>query len=149
MKVVLSRKGFDSSNGGIVSPIFEDGTMISFPIPSDDSDRFSDLHYNGVSYSDILSDLHYKGGKYCHVDPDLDQARRITTVDEGLPHTRTTTKKRSEYAKMRQLKETAVFLTFIGHRLCKFGWTTLSQRHIQRQHNGKTQGEEQCTQAGV
>lgn len=50
---------------------------------------------------------------------------------------------------MRQLKETAVFLTFIGHRLCKFGWTTLSQRHIQRQHNGKTQGEEQCTQAGV
>lgn len=36
MKVVLSRKGFDSSNGGIVSPIFEDGTMISFPIPSDD-----------------------------------------------------------------------------------------------------------------
>ena len=85
MKVVLSRKGFDSSNGGIVSPIFEDGTMISFPIPSDDSDRFSDLHYNGVSYSDILSDLHYKGGKYCHVDPDLDQARRLTTVDEWSP----------------------------------------------------------------
>ena len=85
MKVVLSRKGFDSSNGGIVSPIFEDGTMISFPIPSDDSDQFSDLHYKGVSYLDILSDLHYKGGKYCHVDPDLDQARRITTVNEWTP----------------------------------------------------------------
>ena len=68
MKVVLSRKGFDSSNGGIVSPIFEDGTMISFPIPSDDSDRFSDLHY--------------KGGKFCHVDPDLDQVRRVTAIDK-------------------------------------------------------------------
>lgn len=82
MKVVLSRKGFDSSNGGIVSPIFEDGTMISFPIPSDDSDRFSDLHYEGVSYLDILSDLHYKGGKFCHVDPDLDQVRRVTAIDK-------------------------------------------------------------------
>ena len=32
MKVILSRKGFDSANGGILSPIFEDGTMLSFPI---------------------------------------------------------------------------------------------------------------------
>ena len=30
MKVILSRKGFDSANGGIASPIFEDGTMLSF-----------------------------------------------------------------------------------------------------------------------
>ena len=36
MKVILSRKGFDSANGGILSPIFEDGTMLSFPIPSKD-----------------------------------------------------------------------------------------------------------------
>lgn len=27
MKIILSRKGFDSANGGIVSPIFEDGTI--------------------------------------------------------------------------------------------------------------------------
>ncbi|WP_418483231.1 hypothetical protein [Dysosmobacter sp.] len=39
MKIILSRKGFDSANGGIVSPIFEDGTMVSFPIPSDDEDK--------------------------------------------------------------------------------------------------------------
>lgn len=39
MKIILSRKGFDSANGGIVSPIFEDGTMISFPIPGDDEDN--------------------------------------------------------------------------------------------------------------
>ena len=85
MKVVLSRKGFDSSNGGIVSPIFEDGTMVSFPIPSNDSDMFSDLHYEGISYSDILSDLNYKGNKSCHVDPDLDQSRRRAAIDKWVP----------------------------------------------------------------
>ena len=47
MKIILSRKGFDSANGGIVSPIFEDGTMISFPIPSGDTDTYDSLYYNG------------------------------------------------------------------------------------------------------
>src|ERR1035441_4619606 len=31
MKLILSRKGFDSSAGGKPSPIFPDGTMISLP----------------------------------------------------------------------------------------------------------------------
>ena len=31
-KIILSRKGFDSSNGGIASPYFEDGTLLSLPI---------------------------------------------------------------------------------------------------------------------
>ncbi|MCR5746433.1 MAG: hypothetical protein K6G03_01885, partial [Lachnospiraceae bacterium] len=81
MKVILSRKGFDSSNGGIVSPIFEDGTMISMPIPSDDKDKFRDLNYKGTSYADILYDLGYKGVETCHLDPDLDSDRRIKPVN--------------------------------------------------------------------
>ncbi len=85
MKVILSRKGFDSSNGGIVSPIFEDGTMISFPIPSKDTDAFCDLQYKGIPYSDILSDLHYKGGGHCHMDPDLDQGRRTSAIPGWVP----------------------------------------------------------------
>jgi hypothetical protein len=32
MKLVLSRKGFDSAAGGVASPIFPDGTMYSLPI---------------------------------------------------------------------------------------------------------------------
>ena len=32
MKIIRSKKGFDFSNGGIPSPIFEDETMVSFPI---------------------------------------------------------------------------------------------------------------------
>ena len=79
MKVILSRKGFDSANGEIVSPILEDGTMISFPIPSNDSSSFNDLHHK------ILSDLHYKGGEYCHIDPDLDQERMVRKVEGWEP----------------------------------------------------------------
>ena len=87
MKVILSRKGFDSANGGIVSPIFEDGTMISFPIPCEtDCDTYSDLVYREKSYSEILKDLHYKGDVYnCHVDPDLDMQRRKEKIDGWFP----------------------------------------------------------------
>ena len=43
MKIILSRNGFDSANGGIVSPIMEDKTLVEFPIPSNDKDNFEDL----------------------------------------------------------------------------------------------------------
>jgi len=33
MKVILSRKGFDSGYGGFPSPVLPDGTMLSLPIP--------------------------------------------------------------------------------------------------------------------
>ena len=85
MKIILSRKGFDSANGGIVSPIFEDGTMVSFPIPSDDEDTYDSLYYNGIPYSKILHDLRYKGGNHCHVDPDLDLSRRAKKIDGWFP----------------------------------------------------------------
>lgn len=85
MKVILSRKGFDSSNGGIVSPFFENGSMISFPIPSYDGDTYDLLYYDGTPYSKILRDLHYKGGNHCHVDPDLDQKRRGSMIEGWFP----------------------------------------------------------------
>lgn len=33
MKLILSRKGFDTHNGGGPSPILPDGRMLSLPIP--------------------------------------------------------------------------------------------------------------------
>ena len=42
MKVILSRKGFDSANGGIASPILEDGAIVSFPIPAPDKNTACD-----------------------------------------------------------------------------------------------------------
>ena len=88
MKIILSRKGFDSANGGIVSPIMEDGTLISFPIPSDDKDNFEDLIYGGQPYTKILQDLKYKEPpKYhnCHLDPDLIIDRRKNKIDGWCP----------------------------------------------------------------
>ena len=51
MKIILSRKGFDSGNGGQPSPILPDGTLLSMPIPSNDSDNtYSTIMWNGMSY---------------------------------------------------------------------------------------------------
>ena len=46
MKLILSRKGFDSSSGGQANPIMPDGTVLSLPIP-DDKDKipFSSLKW--------------------------------------------------------------------------------------------------------
>ena len=49
MKVILSRKGFDSSNGGCPSPILPDGTLLSLPIPTDDRDKYEDLSWKRVN----------------------------------------------------------------------------------------------------
>jgi hypothetical protein len=82
-KIILSRKGFDTSNGGIVSPIIGDD-MISFPIPNDvDTDLYEDLYYKGERYSDILADLKYSGVETCHLDPDLDLGRRIEDITDA------------------------------------------------------------------
>lgn len=72
MKVILSRKGFDSGFGGIASPILPDGTLLSMPIPTDDVINYSDLSYKGKKYSDILKELKptFKY-KTCHLDPDI------------------------------------------------------------------------------
>lgn len=85
MKLILSRKGFDSANGGIVSPIMADGAMLSFPIPSKDDTTFDSLCYGGLRYSELLRDLNYRGGAQCHIDPDLSQERRVERIDGWVP----------------------------------------------------------------
>ena len=85
MKIILSRKGFDSANGGIVSPIFDDGTMVSLPIPSCDTDTYGDLLFKDIEYADILQDLKYKGSINCHLDPDLEQDRRKNKIPGWFP----------------------------------------------------------------
>ncbi len=77
MRVILSRKGFDSKNGGIASPILPDGTLLSLPIPEASGETtYHDIGYNGKSYYEIIQELsparakRLKSSK-CHVDPDL------------------------------------------------------------------------------
>lgn len=76
MKIILSRKGFDSGNGGQPSPILPDGTLLSMPIPSNDSDNtYSTIMWNGMSYYEIIRSLKPRSKinneNHCHLDPDL------------------------------------------------------------------------------
>lgn len=75
MKIILSRKGFDSGYGGMPSPILPDGTMLSMPIPNQgDKIQYCNIHYNGQPYSEIITQLkpnnNISNGE-CHLDPDI------------------------------------------------------------------------------
>lgn len=73
MKIILSRKGFDSANGGCPSPILPDGTMLSLPIPSQDPHTYAD--YGLAETLEKLKPFRSKDGPWaqrgCHYDPDL------------------------------------------------------------------------------
>ncbi|MCL2331250.1 MAG: hypothetical protein FWC61_01765 [Proteobacteria bacterium] len=72
-KIILSRKGFDSSAGGMPNPILPDGTLLSLPIPDKNSERkFSDIFYNGKTYEQIIKELNPAFDiEFCHLDPDI------------------------------------------------------------------------------
>lgn len=85
MKVILSRKGFDSGYGGQPSPILPDGTLLSLPIPSkNDTVNYSDLSYKDKSYYEIIKELKpntkIKSTHTCHLDPDI---RHDAIIREG------------------------------------------------------------------
>ena len=95
MKIIISRKGFDSERGGYPSPILPDGRMISLPIPIIiDKICYNDLKINYKNYKtyyDLMVGLGIneptrvvkKNGKNeiekfklnkkskCHLDPDI------------------------------------------------------------------------------
>jgi len=76
MKIILSRKGFDSGSGGVPSPILPDGRLVSLPIPSKiDPHTYDQLSSNVVRMGRLVTDLtrgKVAGGNHCHLDPDLD-----------------------------------------------------------------------------
>src|SRR5882672_3061274 len=73
MKVILSRKGFDSSSGECPSPIFEDRSFLSLPIPEKHSGvHFADIdgpHRIGQLVEDLSPQVKASDG--VHLDPDL------------------------------------------------------------------------------
>lgn len=80
MKVIFSRKGFDSQYGKMPSPVLPDGTLLSLPIPSktDAETKFTDLYHGNSSYYDIIHSLtpnsNIKEKYSCHLDPDIRKA---------------------------------------------------------------------------
>lgn len=79
MKLIFSRKGFDSAAGGCASPILPDGQMISLPIPEPRPRRPPLLTYAGITAGDIslarlvqdLSRGRVRPSTPVHLDPDL------------------------------------------------------------------------------
>src|SRR5208282_283221 len=77
MKIILSRKGFDSSNGGIASPIFGDGGLYSLPIPLEQATtcRYEDILWNRSNLRELISSLRRRKKTQLqdapHLDPDL------------------------------------------------------------------------------
>ena len=75
MKLILSRKGFDSENGGCPSPVFPDGNMFSLPIPDKKSGiQYSSLQCGGMNLGQLVFDLTCGKTQYddsAHLDPDL------------------------------------------------------------------------------
>ena len=80
MKIVLSRKDFDSSNGNVASPIFlhEDGTLslYSLPIPMRQAAcEYADIQWNQSNLQVLISQLRYRKKTRlpdtAHLDPDL------------------------------------------------------------------------------
>lgn len=74
MKVVFSRKGFDSGTGGCPSPIFPDQRMTSLPIPGGAIARYSQLNSPVGPLGTLVRDLTSKaftGHEPAHLDPDL------------------------------------------------------------------------------
>ena len=75
MKLVFSRKGFDSTLGKVPSPILPEGRMIHIPIPSSTSNiMYKDLHFDELNLGDIVYDITdgcVLPTDTAHVDPDL------------------------------------------------------------------------------
>lgn len=78
MKIILSRKGFDSQYGGIASPILPNGRLVPLPIPSrHDCHTFAAMEAGDLDLDQVLSDL--SAGKHrlascVHLDPDINRA---------------------------------------------------------------------------
>lgn len=87
MKIILSRKGFDSIAGGYPSPLFIDERyLVSLPIPEDIDGNYidtgitySDIYLKeGNTYSDVMNSLGIKGfeKRYVHLDPDINSSTK-------------------------------------------------------------------------
>ena len=99
MKIILSRKGFDSSAGGYPSPILDGKRLISFPIPENPKsiegyngldNKYSSLRVNdNMSYLELMHQLLPKKKKLileenkfdldedpiCHFDPQINSSQ--------------------------------------------------------------------------
>lgn len=78
MRIILSRKGFDSAAGGCPSPILPDGRFFSLPIPDKASSiGYSEIQFDGLDVGELVAQLTNDPKRvrhFAHLDPDLRHA---------------------------------------------------------------------------
>ena len=76
MKNIFSRKGYDSATGEVPSPIFDDETFCSLPIPSEgQKPKLKDIRFQKTNLGSLVGQLKkkpYVAEEGVHLDPDLD-----------------------------------------------------------------------------
>lgn len=90
-RIIISRKGFDSENGGMASAFIPGERMVSFPIPSTDPAdqvRYSCISAEGMSLEERIKQLRWNyrtpfNSVRCHHDPDLVQDSRARLSLDG------------------------------------------------------------------
>lgn len=77
MKIVLSRKGFDSGSGRVPNPILPNGRLVPLPIPARrDPHTYDEIKINETPLGQLVEDLtsgRLRRSDRCHLDPDLDE----------------------------------------------------------------------------
>jgi hypothetical protein len=77
MKIIFSRKGFDSASGGKPSPIFPDGKMVSLPIPDKGSKiLYKDMVWENINLGEVVESVtkgKIKAYDGAHLDPDINE----------------------------------------------------------------------------
>jgi hypothetical protein len=65
MKIILSRKGFDSAAGGYPSPLFiEENRLLSLPIPEDNDSNYIDT---GITYKNLALIIYFPDMEYLNM----------------------------------------------------------------------------------
>ena len=76
LRLVLSRKGLDSKEGGFASPILPDNRLCWLPIPGGQGTTYGELLCADVDVAEIVRSLsrgRFDGESTCHLDPDLNR----------------------------------------------------------------------------
>jgi hypothetical protein len=75
IRIIFSRKGFDSGTGRVASPILPEGGLWSLPIPANESPtRYREIQRSTLSLDELISALargRIASHAFAHLDPDL------------------------------------------------------------------------------
>lgn len=89
MRIIFSRKGFDSEYGGVPSPILPNGIPLSLPIPTEHGPTtYQDITTPWGNMGDIVHTLtqgRIDRNHYAHLDPDIDPRSLSIRPDGWVP----------------------------------------------------------------